>query len=122
MFTTIPVYYLWNEFVRYLEDGRAEIDNNKIENAIRPAKLGLKNFLFVGSAEAGKSSALLYTLVANCKVQGIDAERYFAEALRRLQTGAGDKQAEELTPARLADEIRTGQPRPPGRGIDADAA
>lgn len=112
----------WDEFVRYLEDGRAEIDNNKIENAIRPAKLGLKNFLFFGSAEAGKSSALLYTLVANCKVQGIDAERYFAEALRRLQTGAGDKQAEELTPARLADEIRTGQPRPPGRGIDADAA
>ena len=112
----------WEEFVRYLEDGRSEIDNNLIENAIRPAKLGLKNFLFFGSAEAGENSALLYTLVANCKVQGIDAERYFAEVLRRLPAEASDEQAAGLTPAKLADEIRAGQPRPAGREVDADAA
>ena len=112
----------WEEFVRYLEDGRSEIDNNLIENAIRPAKLGLKNFLFFGSAEAGKNSALLYTLVANCKVQDIDAERYFAEVLRRLPTDANDEQADSLTPARLADEIRAGQPRPVDPEVDADAA
>lgn len=112
----------WEEFVRYLEDGRSEIDNNLIENAIRPAKLGLKNFLFFGSAEAGKNSALLYTLVANCKVQGIDAERYFAEVLRRLPTETSDEQAAALTPAQLAEEIRVGQPRPAGPEVDADVA
>lgn len=112
----------WDEFVRYLEDGRSEIDNNLIENAIRPAKLGLKNFLFFGSAEAGKNSALLYTLVANCKVQGIDAERYLAEVLRRLPVEASDEQADTLTPARLADEILDGQPRPTGLEVDTNAA
>ena len=69
-----------------------DIDNNKIENAIRPAKLGLKNYLFFGSAEAGKSSALIYTLLANCKAEGIDPERYLAEAI---------KTAEAVTPGKI---------------------
>jgi hypothetical protein len=60
--------------------------------------------------------------VANCKVQGIDAERYFAEVLRRLPTETSDEQAAALTPAQLADEIRAGQPRPAGLEVDADAA
>jgi hypothetical protein len=60
--------------------------------------------------------------VANCKVQGIDAERYFAEVLRRLPAGATTEQAGALTPARLADEICAGQPRPAGLEVDADAA
>jgi len=112
----------WEEFERYLEDGKIEIDNNLIENAIRPAKLGLKNYLFFGTAEAGANSALLYTLVANCKVQGIDPERYFAEVLRRLPGDATVEDAAALTPARLAEELRAGQPRPAGQVADADAA
>jgi transposase len=102
----------WEQLERYLGDGRVDIDNNAVENLIRPAKLGLKNWLFIGSAEAGPASALLYTLVANCREQRIDPERYFEEALRRMPTDATPAQAAELTPAKLAPLIRELQPRP----------
>jgi len=102
----------WEEFERYLEDGRLEIDNNLIENAIRPAKLGLKNYLFFGSAKAGKSSALMYTLMANCKALGIDPERYLVEAFKGMTADTTIEQAAELTPAKLAEKIRSQQPVP----------
>ncbi|MGB3118968.1 MAG: transposase, partial [Verrucomicrobiales bacterium] len=56
-----------------------QIDNNLIENVLRPAKLGLKNYLFIGNAEAGASTALIYTLLANCAVHDLDPEIYLAE-------------------------------------------
>lgn len=112
----------WEEFERYLEDGRSEIDNNRIENAIRPAKLGLKNYLFFGNEEAGTNSALIYTLLANCKEQDIDPERYLAEVFRRLPANASIEDAAALTPARLAEEIRAGQPRPACQAVDSEAA
>jgi hypothetical protein len=102
----------WGEFVRCLDDGRLEVDNNLIENAIRPAKLGLKNYLFIGSATAGSTTALMYTLIGNCKEHGIDPERYFAEVFRRLPHNASLEQAAELTPAKLAAEIKASQPVP----------
>lgn len=91
------------------------IHNNAVENLIRPAKLGLKNYLFIGNAEAGPASALLYTLIANCREQKIDAERYFEEALRRMPINATPEQAAELTPAKLAPLIREMQPKPAWR-------
>ena len=96
----------WERFEGYLRDGRMEIDNNLVENAIRPTKLGLKNHLFIGAAEAGAASALLYTLVANCKAAGIDPEWYLAEAIRRLRPGATPEQVAALTPARLAPMLQ----------------
>lgn len=96
----------WEGFVRYLEDGRMEIDNNEIENAIRPAKPGLNNYLFFGGAEAGKSSALIYTLLANCQVHDIDPECYLAEAIKRLPPNPTPEQAAALTPAKLAPSLR----------------
>lgn len=96
----------WNELETYLEDARVPIDNNLIENAIRPAKLGLKNYLFFGSAEAGKNNALLYTLIANCKAAQINPELYFEEVFRRLPINATLEQAAELTPGKLALEIQ----------------
>lgn len=106
----------WAEFERYLEDGRIEIDNNLVENAIRPAKLGLKNYLFFGSLEAGVHNALLYTLVANCHAHQLDPEIYLAEAIRRMTSDPTDEQASALTPARLAKELL------PSCSIDAKAA
>lgn len=102
----------WVQLERYLLEGRLDIDNNAIENLIRPAKLGLKNWLFIGHVEAGPASALLYTLIANCREQKIDAERYFEEALRRMPINATPEQAAELTPAKLAPLIRGLQPQP----------
>ena len=86
----------------YLHNGKLEIDNNLVENAIRPTKLGAKNYLFFGSAEAGKNSALIYTLIENCKLQGLDPEKYLAEVLERLPADASEEQAAELTPRRIA--------------------
>jgi len=100
----------WERFEAYLRDGYMEIDNNLVENAIRPTKLGLKNHLFIGAAEAGADSALLYTLVANCKAADIDPENYLAEAIRRLRPGATPEQIAALTPARLASALKADRP------------
>jgi hypothetical protein len=83
-----------------------EIDNNYVENAIRPVKLGLKNHLFIGAAEAGAASALFYTLMANCRFADIDPEKYLVEAIRRMPPDATPEQAAALTPARLAPILK----------------
>ncbi len=68
----------------YLEDGRIEIDNNLVENAIRPTALGKKNWLFVGEAEAGDRSAIIYTLIESCRRRNIDPYAYLKDVLTRL--------------------------------------
>ena len=97
----------WEKFERYLGDGTFEIDNNLVENAIRPTKLGLKNSLFFGNAEAGVNNALLYTLIENCKRQGLDPQGYLAEVIKRLPANATLEEAAALTPARIAAERKT---------------
>jgi len=92
----------WEQFERYLEDENIEIDNNLVENAIRPTKLGAKNWMFFGSAEAGENNALLYTLIENCKRKGLNPGDYLIEVLRKLPTDPTPEQAAELTPARIA--------------------
>jgi transposase len=96
----------WDKFRAYLHDGKLEIDNNLVENAIRPTKLGMKNWLFFGSAEAGEHNALLYTLIGNCKVHGLDPELYLAEVIERLPARPTSQQAAELTPASIAARQR----------------
>jgi hypothetical protein len=96
----------WDRVKEYLRDGNLEIDTNLVENAIRPTKLGLKNHLFIGAAKAGAASALIYTLMANCKAVGIDPEWYLAEAIRRLRPGTTPEQIAALTPARLAPVLK----------------
>ena len=91
----------WSQLKRYLEDGRMDIDNNGAENAIRPTKLGLKNWLFFGNANAGHASASIYTILQNCKSHGVNPREYLKvtfEALRR-----GKLPASELTPSKYAE-------------------
>jgi hypothetical protein len=52
--------------MQFVNDGFLEMDNNLIENAIRPTAIGKKNFLFVGHPEAGERSAVIYTLLGSC--------------------------------------------------------
>ncbi len=92
----------WEGFERYLRNGTIEIDSNLVENTIRPTKLGAKNYLFFGSAEAGEASALFYTLIDSCKRNDLDPEAYLAEAIERLPEHATAEQAAELTPAKVA--------------------
>jgi transposase len=62
----------------------AYLDNNGAENAIRPLKLGAKNWLFIGHPDAGPRLANLFTLVENCRLAGVDPEAYLIDLLTRL--------------------------------------
>lgn len=83
----------WQPMMRYLDDAKARIDNNRAEQAIRPTKLGMKNWLFVGHPEAGKRSAIIYTLVQNCIMHGIDPQEYLIDVLQKLPTCGSDTEA-----------------------------
>ncbi len=96
----------WPKFLVCLESGSLELDTNLVENMIRPTKLGMKNWMFFGSLEAGENNALIYTLLANCRAQGLDPEDYLTEVLRRLPHDPTPEQAAALTPARIAVERR----------------
>lgn len=81
------VNYLLNcytELERYIEVPNANIDNNPAEQVVRPLKLGARNWLFVGHEEAGRKSAIIYTLIENCKRAGINPEEYLTDVLERL--------------------------------------
>jgi transposase len=71
----------WDELTRYIKDGRLEISNNAVENAIRPAALGRKNWLFVGSDSGGERAAIFYTIIRTCKLNNVDPEAYLREVL-----------------------------------------
>jgi len=75
---------IWESLLVYLDNGRVEIDNNLIENAIRPTAVGKKNWLFIGAAEAGKKAAILYTIVESCRRLGVDPYAYLHDVLTRL--------------------------------------
>lgn len=61
-----------------------KIDNNLVENAIRPTAIGKKNWLFIGDADAGQRSAIIYTVIENCRRRGLDPFAYLREVLTRL--------------------------------------
>jgi transposase len=67
---------LWSTLTVYLADGQVEIDNNLVENAIRPTAVGKKNWLFVGDADAGERSAIIYTLIESCRRRGLNPYAY----------------------------------------------
>ena len=98
----------WSKLGVYLGDGRIEIDNNLVENAIRPTKLGAKNWLFIGCREAGQRAAILYTIVENCRRLGIDTREYLEDVLTRLP-GMMASEAGNLTPANWL-RARQGKP------------
>jgi transposase len=87
----------WSSLLAYLEDGRLEIDTNLVENAIRPTAIGKKNWLFVGEANAGERSAIIYTIVESCRRRGIDPYAYLRDVLTRLPM-ATNWQIKDLTP------------------------
>jgi transposase len=91
----------WSTLTVYLGDGRAEIDNNLVENAIRPTALGKKNWLFIGADTAGDRSAILYTVIESCRRRGLDPYAYLRDVLTRLPA-LTHRQVPEITPANWA--------------------
>ena len=74
----------WKYMKRYLADGVVEIDNNWVENAIRPIALGRKNYLFAGSEKGAEWGAMIYTLLGSAMRHGHDPMAYLSDVLRRL--------------------------------------
>ena len=91
----------WEALTRFVDDGVLEIDNNLIENAIRPSALGKKNWLFVGHPEAGERSAVIYTLLGSCRRHGINPNDYLKDLFTRLPA-AKITQIKQFTPGAWA--------------------
>jgi transposase len=72
------------ELTKYCDNGLLEIDNNGVENTIRPTAVGKKNWLFIGDPAAGERSAIIYTIIENCKRLGINPQEYLKDVLTRL--------------------------------------
>ena len=93
----------WAKLSVFLRDGRVQIDNNLVENTIRPSAIGKKNWLFMGDAQSGARAATFYTLIGNCHRAGINAEAYLTEIFKRLPTET-NQTAHRLTPKNWAAE------------------
>ena len=74
----------WEALTRYVDDGALEIDNNLIENAIRPSALGKKNWLFIGHPTTEERSTVIYTLLGSCRRHGINPFDYLKDLFTRL--------------------------------------
>ena len=89
----------WAALSRYAADGRLPIDNNAVENTIRPIALGKKNWLFTGSERAGQRAAAIQTLLGTAKLNGLDPAAWLRETLERLPT-CPNSQLDSLLPLR----------------------
>jgi len=74
----------WNKLCLYTTDGKLEIDNNLVENAIRPVAIGRKNYLFAGSHRAAQNAAMLYSFLGTCKLNNINAYNWLEDVLNRI--------------------------------------
>lgn len=97
----------WPALTRYVEDGRAPIDNNPIENAIRPIAIGRKNWLFAGSETAGKRAAAIMSLLATAKANGIEPQAWLTDVLTRLPTTL-DRDIDTLLPLPESPPVKQG--------------
>ena len=99
----------WDMLIRYLDDGRLEIDNNGAENAIRPFVLGRKNWLFSASVKGVKSSANLYSLIETAKANSLEPYAYLRYVFTELPKAETVDAIEALLPGNIdKDQIRAG--------------
>jgi transposase len=86
----------WGALTRFLDDGELPIDNNWVENRIRPIALGRQNWLFAGSLRAGKRAAAVMSLIHSAKLNGLDPYAYMRDVLERLPTQPASRIADLL--------------------------
>ena len=87
----------WESLEVYLRDPLIEIDNNLVENAIRPTALGKKNWLFFGDAKAGERSPVIYSIIESCRRHGVEPYSYLRDVLTRLPSMT-NRQIKDITP------------------------
>lgn len=78
-------YARWNKLCVYADHAHLNIDNNLVENAIRPTVLGRKNFMFAGNHEAAQRNAMYYSLLGSCKLNGINPYEWLTDVLPRVR-------------------------------------
>ncbi len=91
----------WDKLIRYLDDGRLEIDNNGAENAIRPFVTGRKNWMFSASVKGVKASANLYSLIETAKANGLEPYAYLRYLYAELPRAETVEAIEALLPGNL---------------------
>ena len=89
----------WTALTRFIDDGQLPVDNNWIENQIRPIAIGRSNWLFAGSLRAGQRAAAVMSLVQSARMNGNDPYTYLKDVLTRLPTHRASR-VEELLPHR----------------------
>lgn len=87
----------WPSLIRYAQTGHLPIDNNPVENVIRPVALGRKNRLFTGSERAGQRAAAIQSLLGTAKLNGLDPAAWLKETLEKLPTWP-NRRIDELLP------------------------
>jgi len=95
----------WAALQRFVDEGRLAIDNNRAENQLRIVALGRKNWLFAGSFEGARRTALLYALVQSCKLVDVPPEEYLKDVLLRVATHP-HRLIGQLTPKGWAASLR----------------
>jgi hypothetical protein len=101
----------WPGLTRYLDDGNVPIDNNAAENAVRPLAVGRKNWLFVGSQQAGERAAVVLSLIESAKLNGHDPWAYLKDVFERLPT-LKQRDLEQLLPHNWRPTSRAATPAP----------
>ena len=90
----------WEALSAHVRHGETRIDNNLVENSIRPSAIGKKNWLFIGHPDAGQRSAIIYSLVVSCQRHGKDTSVYLRDVLTRLPRLTNQDDLGPLTPSR----------------------
>jgi hypothetical protein len=95
----------WSALTRFVDDGELPIDNNWVENQIRPIAIGRKNWLFAGSLRAGKRAAAVMSLLQSARLNGHAPHAYLKDVLERLPTQPASRIG-ELLPHRWQPSAR----------------
>lgn len=89
----------WDVLIAHQQYSHTRLDNNLVENAIRPSAIGKKNWLFIGHPDAGQRSAIIYSLVVSCQRHGKDPLVYLRDVLKRLPAMTNQDDLTPLTPS-----------------------
>lgn len=94
----------WPKLTKFLSDGKIPIDNNPVENAIRPFVIGRKNWLFSGHPKGAQASATLYTFIETAKANGLEPHAYLHHLFENILAATNDDDLRRLLPTRITPE------------------
>ena len=100
---TLYLHEQWDRLIRYLDDGEYPIDNNPIENSIRPFAIGRKNWMFSNSQAGAKASANLYSLVETAKANGLNPYDYLRWVFTQLPNATSVEEVHPTHKAAIVD-------------------